>query len=61
MTETYEQQTKDSDTVFTVISSAAENMDEANQMVMMYIMDKNFSRSGISHAIGRLEKHFGVK
>lgn len=58
MTETYEQQNKDSDTVFTVISSAADNMEEANQMLMMYIMDMSFSRSGISHAIKRLEQHF---
>lgn len=57
-TETYEQQTKDSDTIFSVISNSAENMNEASMMVTMYIMDLNFSRAGISHAVKRLEQHF---
>ena len=49
---------KDSDTIFTVVSNGAENMAEANRMVMLYVMDLSFSRAGISDALKRLEKHF---
>ena len=57
--ETVEQQTKDSDMIFTAITTGDfKSFDEANQaVVMMYIPDRSFSRSGISHALKRLEKH----
>ena len=63
MAETYEQQMKDSDMVFTAVStSAAEDFAEANQMVVMfYVTDMSVSRAGISHALKRLEEHYGNK
>ena len=61
--ESYEQQTKDSDLIFTTIStSGARNFKEANRMIVFaYIMDLSFSRSGISHALKRLEKFYSKK
>jgi len=61
MSETYEQQMKDSDMVFTAISTGAfDNMTEANRaVVMFYVTDKSVSRAGISHALKRLEKFYG--
>jgi len=58
--ETYENQMRDSDIIFTAIStSGAKNFEEANRMITMaYIMDLSVSRSGISHALGRLEKYY---
>ena len=60
MKETYEQQMKDSDMIFTQITSANyDNFDDANRViVMLYIPDMTISRSGISHALKRIEKHF---
>jgi hypothetical protein len=60
MNETIEQQTKDSDTIFTAISTAGfDDFKQAQQAVtMMYVMDMSFSRSGISHALKRLEEHY---
>ena len=57
MNETYEQQMKDSDTIFTAVSTGAfDDFEEAKQVVvMLYIPDMSFSRSGISHALKRLE------
>ena len=58
--ETYENQMKDSETIFTAIStSGARDFKEANRMVVAgYIMDMSFSRAGISHALKRLEKFY---
>jgi len=51
---------KDSDTVFTAVSTADyATIEEAKMVVvMMYVPDMSFSRAGISHALKRLEKHF---
>ena len=53
MNETIEQQTKDSDIIFTAISTGDfDNYKDAERaIVMLYVMDKSFSRSGISHAL----------
>ena len=58
--ENYENQMKDSDTIFTAVStSKAKNFEEANRIVVVgYIMDMSFSRAGISHALKRLEKFY---
>ena len=57
--ETYEKQMSDSDIIFTAVSNSADNMEEANRMVVMaYVMDMEFSRAGISHALKRLENHY---
>lgn len=58
--ETAEQQQKDSDMIFTQITSGDFNtIEEAKRAVVtLYIPDMTISRAGISHAIGRLEKHF---
>lgn len=62
MSETVEQQMKDSDIIFTAISTGNfDNYQQAEQaIVMLYVMDKSFSRSGISHALKRLESHYAV-
>ena len=58
--ETIEQQMKDSDMVFTAISSG--DFDDFKMaeraVVMLYVMDMSVSRSGISHALKRLEQHY---
>lgn len=61
--ETYENQTKDSDTIFTAISTsgAIDFKDAEKMVVMMYVMDMSFSRAGISHALKRLEKFYSEK
>ena len=61
--ETIEQQTKDSDMIFTAISTGDfDNYKEAEQMVVIgYVTDMNVSRSGISHALKRLEKYYADK
>jgi hypothetical protein len=62
--ETYEKelekQFKDSDIIFTAIStSGARDFKEAEKMVVMgYVTDMSFSRAGVSHALKRLEKHY---
>ena len=58
--ETYENQTKDSDAIFTAISTSnARDFKEAEKMVVMfYAMDLTISRAGISHALKRLEKFY---
>ena len=60
MNETIEQQTKDSDIIFTAISTGGfDDFKQAQQAVtMMYVTDMSFSRSGISHALKRLEEHY---
>jgi len=61
--ETYEQQMKDSDMIFTAVTSGDfSNYKEAERVVVMgYVMDMSFSRAGISHALKRLEKHYATK
>lgn len=60
MEETYEKQMKDSDTIFNVISTGNfDGFKQAEQaVVMFYVMDKSFSRGGISHALKRLERFY---
>jgi len=60
MSETYEQQMEDSDTIFTAISSGDfDDFKQAERMVVIaYVPDMDFSRAGISHALKRLEKHY---
>lgn len=60
MTETYEQQKKDSDMIFTAIStSAIDNFKDAERMVVIgYVTDMSVSRSGISHALKKLEQFY---
>lgn len=63
MRETIDQQTRDSDMIFTAISTGAfDNYAQAEKaVVMFYVMDMTVSRSGISHALGRLKKHYENK
>ena len=58
--ETYEQQMKDSDMIYTQVMSANyDTFDEVNRLVvMLYVPDMTVSRAGISHALKRLEKEF---
>ena len=60
MTEDYQQQVRDSDMIFTAVStSAAKDYKEAEELVVWgYITDMSVSRSGISHALKRLEKFY---
>ena len=60
MNETIEQQERDSDIIFTAIStSGARDFTEANRMVVaFYVEDRSISRAGISHALKRLERHY---
>jgi len=61
--ETYEQQMKDSDIIFTAISTS--NYDDLQMaeraVIIFYITDMSFSRAGISHALKRLEKFYKEK
>jgi len=61
--ETYAQQMKDSDTIFTAISTGDfENFSQAEQaVVMLYVTDAAFSRAGISHALKRLERFYAQR
>lgn len=58
--ETVEQQQKDSDMIFTQISSG--DFDDfkmaESAVLMLYVMDQTISRAGISHALKRLERHY---
>lgn len=60
MNETHDQQTKDSDMIFTQITTGNfKDFNEANQaIVMLYVPDMTISRAGISHALKRLENYF---
>ena len=60
MKETHEQQMKDSDMIFTQITSGNfDNWNDVNQaVVMLYVPDMTISRAGISHALKRLERHY---
>jgi len=61
--ENTEQMLADSDRVFNAISTGSyDNYKQAEQaVVMFYVMDMSFSRSGISHALSRLKRHFDEK
>lgn len=57
--ENYEQQMKDSDMIFTQIStSEIDNFEEAEKLLLMYVMDMSISRAGISNARGRLKQYY---
>lgn len=44
--------------IFNVISTSAENLEEAKDMLMLYILDISFSRDSISHALKLLEEYY---
>ncbi len=58
--ETIEQQTLHSDQIFTAISTGdfCSYADAEAAVLMLYVPDMSYSRSGISHALTRLEKHY---
>jgi len=58
--ENVDQQQKDSDMIFTQITSGSfSNYTEAElALVTLYVPDTSISRSGISHAMVRLKAHF---
>lgn len=58
--ETVDQMIKDSNMIFTAVStSTVENYKEAEKLVVFgYVPDTTVSRSGISHALKRLKKHY---
>jgi hypothetical protein len=60
MTESYEQQTKDSEMIIKQISSANyDSWEEAQRaVVMLYVPDMTISRSGISLALNKIERSF---
>ena len=61
--ENKDQQTKDSDIIFTAISTSDfDSYKQAEQaVVMLYVTDMSFSRAGISHALKRLERFYATK
>lgn len=62
--ETYEQQKKDSDHIFNMITGnfAFDNFEQAEAaVVMLFVRDFSYSRSGISFALKRLEWHYARK
>ena len=61
--ETVEQQMKDSEMIFVQVTSGDFDSFEQVQrlVVMLYVPDMTISRSGISHALKRLEKHYSKK
>ena len=59
MAEILEQQMKDSDMIFTQISSGDFNSDNfMGAICSLYVPDMSISRSGISHAMTRLVRHY---
>ena len=60
MKETIEQQQRDSDMIFTQIStSGIDNYGDAEKLIAsLYIFDMSISRSGISDALKRLEMFY---
>lgn len=60
MNETYEQQMRDSDMIFTqIMTERFDNWNDVNRAVVLrYVLDMNISRAGISHALKRLEKQY---
>jgi len=62
MEETYKQQMKDSDMIFKQVTSANFSKEEAKRViVMLYVPDMSISRAGISHALKRIEQHYGIE
>lgn len=61
--ETIENQEKDSDMIFTAISTGSfDNYTEAEQAVVsFYVMDLSISRCGISHTLKRLKEYYGQR
>jgi hypothetical protein len=55
-----DRQTKDSDVIFTAISTGNFNNynDAEFAVIMLYVPDRSYSREGISHALGRLKTHY---
>ena len=60
MKETIEQQQRDSDMIFTQIStSGIDNYSDAEKLITsLYVLDMSISRSGISDALKRLERFY---
>ena len=60
VSEKFEQQRRDSDMIFTQISTGDFDNFETAQLavVLIYIPDMTISRAGISHALKRLEKFY---
>jgi hypothetical protein len=60
MAETAEKQQSDSDMIFMQITHAdfATLQEAESAIVVFYVPDMTISRAGISHAIGRLKRHF---
>ena len=58
--ENVNQQMKDSDMIFTQIStSAIDNFADAQRLIVTtYVPDMTISRAGISHVLKRLENHY---
>jgi hypothetical protein len=58
--ETLENQTKDSEMIFKQVTSGSfESYEEVERLiVMLYVPDMTISRAGISHALGRLKRHY---
>ena len=62
MDENYEQQMSDSDMIFKQISTGDfENFEDAEKALVLYVFDMTISRSGISHALGRLKRYYESK
>ena len=61
--ETYEQQSKDSDMIFTQVTSGSfEDYEQAERTVVtFYAPDLTISRAGISHALKRLQQYYRDK
>lgn len=59
----HKQQMDDSDIIFTAISTGAfESYKEAEEAVIWgYVVDHNFSRGGISHALNRLKEFYAER
>ena len=62
MQETYEQQMKDSDMLFTQITNGDfDNFPEVQRLICtIYVPDMSISRAGISHALKRLEQYYNT-
>jgi hypothetical protein len=60
MQEDFRQQLKDSDLVYNLIIGGKFEtiMDAKSAVVSLFIPDPSISRSGIAHAVGRLEKYY---
>lgn len=63
MNETIEQQEKDSQQIFKIISTADyESFEEAERaVVLFFVMDMSYSRAGISKALDMLRKHYDAR